>query len=63
MSDKRSIIIELKVGDTAAVGGATITLQEKSGQRARLLVVAPPGMRVEPAAKSSWAEMAKKGVM
>lgn len=63
MAENRSIIIELRVGDTASVGGASITLQEKSGQRARLLVVAPPSMRVEPATKLDWAKMAKEGVM
>ncbi len=58
----RSIVIELKVGESAEVGGATITLQEKSGQRARLRVVAPPGVRVEPP-KRGGSELAKEGVL
>jgi hypothetical protein len=59
----KSIVIELRVGDTVSIGDAVVTLQEKSGQRARLRVVAPPGVRVNPPARSAGSEMAKQGVI
>lgn len=34
-------VIELAAGDSALIGGARITLVEKSGKRARILVQAP----------------------
>ena len=36
-------IIELAAGDSALIGGALITLVEKSGKRARIVVQAPSG--------------------
>ena len=59
----KSIVIELRVGDSVSVGDAVITLQEKSGQRARLRVTAPPSVRVDPPAKTAGREMAKLGVI
>lgn len=59
----KSIVIELRVGDTVSIGDAVVTLQEKSGQRARIRVVAPPGVRVNPPARSAGSEMAKQGVI
>jgi hypothetical protein len=59
----KSIVIELRVGDTVSIGGAVVTLQEKSGQRARLRVVAPPGVRVDPPVKTTGSDMAKQGVI
>lgn len=32
--------IDLRVGETIAIGDVTVTLEEKSGQRAKLLVAA-----------------------
>lgn len=34
-------VIELAAGDSALIGGARITLVEKSGKRARIVVQAP----------------------
>jgi len=59
----KSIVVELRVGDTVSIGDAVITLQEKSGQRARLRVVAPPGVRVEPPARTAGSELARQGVL
>lgn len=59
----KSIVIELRVGDSVSIGDAVVTLQEKSGQRARLRVVAPPGVRVNPPTKTAGSEMAKQGVI
>lgn len=59
----RAIVIELRVGETVSVGDASVTLEEKSGQRARLRVVAPPGVRVDPPAKTAGSEMARAGVL
>ena len=38
--------IELAAGDSFSVGGATVTLQQKSGQRARIVVQAPSGIPI-----------------
>lgn len=59
----RSIVIELRVGDSVSIGDAVVTLQEKSGQRARLRVVAPPGVRVDPPARTAGSDLAKRGVI
>ena len=58
----KSIVIELRMGESVSVGDAVITLQEKSGQRARLRVTAPPSVRVDPPVRSAGSEMAKQGV-
>lgn len=34
-------VIELDAGDSALIGGACITLVEKSGRRARIVIQAP----------------------
>lgn len=39
--------IELSVGDSISVGGAFVTLWEKSGRRARLKVSAPEQMPIK----------------
>ena len=59
----KSIVVELRVGDSVSIGDAVVTLQEKSGQRARLRVMAPPGVRVNPPAKTVGSDMAKQGVI
>ena len=48
--------IDLKVGETLTIGAATVRLEQKSGQLARLVIVAddatpitPPKARREPA--------------
>ena len=39
-------IIELAAGDSALIGGALITLVEKSGKRARIVVQAPSEVQI-----------------
>lgn len=38
--------VELQYGDSMLVGGARITLLEKSGRRARFAVSAPPDVKI-----------------
>ena len=38
--------IELAAGDSALIGGARITLVDKSGKRARIVVQAPSGIPI-----------------
>ena len=40
-------VIELAAGDSALIGGARITLVEKSGKRARIVVQAPSEVLIE----------------
>ena len=40
-------VIELAAGDSALIGGARITLVEKSGKRARIVVQAPSGVQIQ----------------
>ena len=40
-------IIELAAGDSALIGGARLTLVEKSGKRARIVVQAPSGVQIQ----------------
>ena len=51
--------IDLKVGETLTIGAATVRLEQKSGQIARLVIVAddatpitPPKARREPASEA-----------
>lgn len=60
---QKTIHVDLRVGQTMRVAGATITLEEKSGQRARLRIVASPGTDVEPPQRNTGAEQAKLGAM
>lgn len=60
---EKTIHVDLRVGQTMRVAGATITLEEKSGQRARLRIVATPGTDVQPPARTGGAEQAKMGAM
>lgn len=41
MRKERKLSVDVKVGETLSVGGANITLMQKSGQLARLVVSAP----------------------
>ena len=45
------IIVDLKRGETLTIGGASITLEQKSGQVARLVVVADASTQVIPPRK------------
>lgn len=51
--------VDLKVGETLTIGAATVRLEQKSGQLARLVIVAddatpitPPKARREPASEA-----------
>lgn len=55
--------VDLKVGETVRVSGpATFTLEEKSGQRARLNIQADANVRIERVGLNSGAEQAKLGI-
>lgn len=44
----RTVIVDLRPGQVLKIGGATLVLREKSGQRARLVVQAPASVAIEP---------------
>lgn len=46
------LTIDLKIGETLRIGGASIRLEKKSGQLARLAVVADPSILVTTPANS-----------
>lgn len=56
--------VDLKVGETLAIGLATIRLEQKSGQRARLVIDAEPGTQITtPKAKREAAATARMSVL
>lgn len=59
MADK-TVVIDLRVGDTMRIAGAAVSLREKSGRRARLVVTAPAGVAIEPPQRA--ADVAQSGV-
>ncbi len=50
--------IDLKVGETLTIGAATVRLEQKSGQLARLVVQAPRTTKIQPPAKPRAQECA-----
>lgn len=42
MSERNKLSVDVKVGETLTIGDTDITLVHKSGQLARLIVIAPP---------------------
>lgn len=40
-----SLIMELAPGDTLIIGGTNVRLERKTGQRARLVIDSPDGVR------------------
>lgn len=48
--------VDLKVGETLTIGAATVRLEKKSGQVARLLVEAAPDTKIKPPARMSAPE-------
>lgn len=46
MSATTKLHIELAAGQSLSIGGAIVTLERKSGQRARLTVQAPAGLEI-----------------
>lgn len=59
---ERTLHVDLRVGEVLMIGAARVQLEQKSGQRARLSISAPPGMRVEPPARMSAVDAARRGV-
>lgn len=41
------LVIDIKVGETMRIGDATVRLEKKSGQLARLIVVADPSTPIQ----------------
>ena len=41
------LTVDLKVGETLTIGNATVRLEKKSGQQARLVVVADEGTKIK----------------
>lgn len=54
--------IDLRAGDKIQIGDVTITLEEKSGQRARLNVEAPDSVRIAKKAAESQIMAARNGI-
>ena len=48
--------VDLKVGETLTIGEATVRLEQKSGQLARLVIVAAPDTQIKPPARMSAPE-------
>lgn len=50
---------DIKVGESLKIGDATVTLQKKAGQLARLSIDAPANVRVEVKSSGAAAQAAK----
>lgn len=59
----RSQSIDLKVGESMRVGSATVTLLEKSGQRAKLRVTADDTVKVHRMVEQQATSQAARGVI
>lgn len=57
---QRTMRVDLKVGESMRIGAATVALEEKSGQRARLRITADASVAVDPPQNN--AQQAKLGV-
>lgn len=44
---ERTVVVDLRVGDSMRIGGATVSLREKSGRRAKLVIVASPAVPID----------------
>ena len=54
--------VDLKVGETLTIGAATVRLEKKSGQVARLVIEADPDTQIKtPARKSAHPANAQDG--
>ncbi len=61
----RALTLDIRVGESVAVGrGVTLTLEEKSGQRARVRFLADESVTIRKVgvAPKTGAEMAKQGI-
>jgi hypothetical protein len=56
--------VDVRVGDTVSFdsGRVSLTLLEKSGQRARLEIIAAPDVRIDLPARNSPAQQARNGI-
>lgn len=60
---QKTISADLKVGEKVVIGSVTVTLLEKSGQRARLRITADSSVRVDlPRRASTGAAQAIEGL-
>lgn len=56
--------VELRAGEEVKVSGAaTIRLEHKSGQRARLRIEVPDGESIQPPIESGISNFARRGVV
>lgn len=44
----RTMVVDLCVGESMRIGGATVSLREKAGRRAKLVIVASPAVAIDP---------------
>lgn len=56
------LVLDLKVGESIKIGDAVITLEEKSGKNARLLINADKSIPVKRIQSSTMAQIAKGGI-
>ena len=47
MEKNPGLVIDIRPGDSVAIGGAHVELLQKSGQIARVRIVAPSDMKIE----------------
>lgn len=61
---EKTLHVDLRVGETMTIGAARVSLEDKSGRRARLKITAPPSLQVDPPARGGAADFAaRRGVM
>ena len=56
------LVLDLKVGESIKIGDAVITLEDKSGKYARLLINADKSIPVKRVQSSTMAQIAKGGI-
>lgn len=47
MQSKTNMCVDLSIGDTLRIGNVRIRLERKDGKRARILVQAPPTIKIQ----------------
>lgn len=57
------LALDLKVGESIKIGDAVITLEEKSGKYARLIINADKSIPVKRLQSSTMAQIAKGGIV
>lgn len=56
------LVVDLKVGETVRIGKATVTLEDKSGRNARLVIDASKDIPIERVKKNTILDFAKGGM-